>query len=558
MAPNALPPYTYLWNNGVTTASQVVSPNVTTAYTVQVQDACGQQVETGVVTVGVFNVPWSVTKIGDKQTINCTSSPVTIGVQVQFNDGVWHGDISYAWSTGATTKNINVFSTVDTSYSVTITRGCTGESVVKTFDLLVYNDPVVLYTEDTDVEDIACPGDPIQIEVQASGGYPPYTYLWDNGVTTPDMMVSPFATDTFFVTVTDICGLVEYTDHVVVPVPVPSPLVIRGVGNDTLPCENLKAHFGPAVPSGGFGWGYELTWTDFESNESYMQQIINHDTSFTIKLTDGCHADTVEKTVWAVIRGHSDLKLKLTGDTTICLGDVFTLEAEGENGGGDFKYFWNGSKSSTGRFLTVNPTESTKYTVRMTDICDTARTASMSLNVSSVTSNFDFEYIDDYSVVLTDGSWSTDSIKWYEWNIPQAGVVSNEQSPQVSLPDGKTYEATLSVINEFGCIGRSVAKIMPEYHLYLPTSFTPNSDGLNETWKIESTGIRELKLEIYDRWGEKVFETTDKNFEWNGKYKGQRLPMGSYAYRIVLFTDHDEYVHKEGSLLLMNDFEEKQ
>ena len=189
---NGLPPFTYTWSNAATTDSfQYVQPTVTSSYVVQIEDGCGFQSATEVITVGVFNVPWAVVKIGDEQTVNCTDSPVDIAVAVEFNDQIWHGDISYLWGDGTTDSTISVFSLVDTTYSVTITRGCTGESVVKTFNLYTENDPVVTFTEDTKVEEIACPGDPIEIKVSASGGYPPYTFAWDNGSPDSTTVVAP-------------------------------------------------------------------------------------------------------------------------------------------------------------------------------------------------------------------------------------------------------------------------------------------------------------------------------------------------------------------------------
>lgn len=554
---SGLPPFTYSWSNNVTDSTQYVQPNVTTAYTIQVEDGCGHQTETEVVTVGVFNIPWSVTKIGDEQTIDCTSDPVILGVDVQFNDYIWHGDISYDWSTGSTDSTIAVFSYVDTTYSVTVTRNCTGEQVVKKFKLFVENDPVVLYTEDIPVTDIACPGDVVTIGVQASGGYPPYNYEWEDGSFTPTTVVAPLLTDSFFVTVTDDCGLVDYVDHVVVNVPVAEPLVIRGIRNDTLACAQLKAHFGPAIPSGGFGWGYEVSWSDFDSFEDYTQEIVYEDTPFTVKITDGCHADTASRTVWAIIADKNDLELNVHSDTTICYGDAIVLNAKGVNGGGKYKYFWEGANNPNGNLYKVNPLQDQTYHVRVVDQCDTVRSAEINVSVSAVNADFEYEYVNDYELSLLDRSWSTDTITWYDWQLLNSGLKANEQSPLITMPNGDQDEVKLTVTNQFGCIDEATMIVRPEFYLYAPSTFTPNKDGLNETWKVESLGIREIKLEIYDRWGNKVFETKDKDFEWDGTYGGERVPMGAYAWRMVLITDNEELVKREGTLLLMNDFQER-
>ena len=555
---NGLPPFTYTWSNAATIDSfQYVQPNVTTSYVVQIEDGCGFQTATEVITVGVFNVPWAVIQIGDEQTVNCTDSPVDITVAVEFNDQIWHGDISFLWGDGTTDSTLSVFSLVDTTYSVTITRGCTGETIVKTFNLYAENDPVTTFTKDTKVEDIACPGDPIDIAIQSSGGYPPYSYTWENGALDSTTTVAPLLSRYYYVTVNDICALVDYVDSVYVNVPVADPLIIRGVQNDTLACAEMKAHFGPAQASGGFGWGYELTWSDFASLENYKQQIVFEDTPFTVKLTDGCHADTAEKTVWAVIAKKNDLDIEVTQDTTICAGEQIILSAKGIDGGGDYRYFWGNSPQATGKYYSMIPKESAIYNVRVEDMCDSVRFASIRVDVSDVTADFEYEYINDYDVVFHNKSWSADSIQYFDWNIAEAAITSIEESPVITMPDGNAYDVELMVRNDHSCTDVALVLVKPEYHLYIPTSFTPNDDGNNETWKIESLGIRELRLEIYDRWGAKLFTTTDKEFEWNGKIKGERVPMGAYTWRIVLFTDNDEYVKREGTLLLINDFQKR-
>lgn len=549
-----LPPYTFTWSNSstLTDSTQYVQPPITSSYVVQVTDACGYQTETGNVVVSVFNVPWSAAKIGDNQTISCIDDPVTLGVDIQFNDGIWHGDISYLWSTGSTDSTISVFSTVDTSYSVTITRNCTGETVVKNFRLYVENDPVVTYTENVPEDSIECPGDAVNITVGVTGGYPPYSYLWSDGTTGSFTVVAPLATETFSVTVTDVCALVEYTDEVTVNVPVPDPLEILGVINDTVPCENLKVHFGPAVPKGGFGWGYKFSWDDFETESDRIQQIIFENTSFTIKLMDGCGTDTATKVVWGIISDKTDLELELTPDTVICEGDEITLVAQGMHGGGEYLYFWENADHATDKRYRVSPSQTTTYTVRMTDQCDSVRSGEVTVGVSSVTSDFEYEYINDYDVTFTNKAWSTDSLKWHQWKVEGTALTSNELSPTLPLPDGQAYNVSLESANEVGCSDVATVLVKPEYHLYLPSAFTPGSiDNINPTWSISSLGIKEMKLEVYNRWGVKVYSTSDKDFKWDGTMDGKALPAGAYTWRIVLYTDHDEYVERRGIVNLL-------
>ena len=561
-ANDGLPPFDFEWSNGAQSLSDfdstdtiTVMPTITSSYVVTVTDGCGVQQQIDYVNVSVFNVPWSSVKIGDNQTISCIDPPVDLAVGVVFNDGIWHGDISYLWSTGSTDSTINVFSVVDTTFTVTITRGCTQEQIVHDFTLNTYNDPVITKTFDVPESDFDCPGDIQDIKVSTSGGYVPYSFSWSNGALDSTTSVGPVLTKTYYVTIHDICALVDYVDSVVVNVPIADPLVIDGIVNDTLPCPNLKAHFGPAVPSGGYGWGFKFSWDNWATVNDYTQKIVSGDEEFTIELTDGCLTDTVSKTVSAIIAVKNDLELYVSNDTLICFGDEIILEAEAVFGGGEYEFVWNTGDNRSR--IKISPTELTTYNIRLTDQCDTVRMADVVVDVSQVNADFDYEYIGDYDLKVHNNSMSTDSFAAHEWIIEGANVSSLEFDPVLALPDGNPYSVELTSTNIHGCVDIATVIVAPEFHLYIPTGFTPNNDNLNDRWTISSVGIREMKLQVFDRWGGKLFETTDKSFEWDGSVNGKRAPMGAYAWRIVLYTDKGEYVERRGSLNLMNDFQER-
>jgi gliding motility-associated-like protein len=68
--------------------------------------------------------------------------------------------------------------------------------------------------------------------------------------------------------------------------------------------------------------------------------------------------------------------------------------------------------------------------------------------------------------------------------------------------------------------------------LYTPNIFSPDGDGNNDSFKVYGTGITEMELTIYDRWGQIIFETTDINEGWNGTLHGNQLPIDTYVYRV--------------------------
>ena len=74
--------------------------------------------------------------------------------------------------------------------------------------------------------------------------------------------------------------------------------------------------------------------------------------------------------------------------------------------------------------------------------------------------------------------------------------------------------------------------------LFIPNAFSPNADGLNDTWNIPALrAYRSFELFVYGRWGQLVFRTKDNPLPWDGTYKGEKCPIGAYTY--VIKTDNE-------------------
>ena len=87
----------------------------------------------------------------------------------------------------------------------------------------------------------------------------------------------------------------------------------------------------------------------------------------------------------------------------------------------------------------------------------------------------------------------------------------------------------------------------------MPNAFTPNGSGINDFWEI--FGNRKVwkfvEVQVYDRWGEKIFESNDIHFQWDGRYRGTMMEPGEYVY-ILKLTFIDGYtVSNKGSIALI-------
>jgi gliding motility-associated-like protein len=114
-------------------------------------------------------------------------------------------------------------------------------------------------------------------------------------------------------------------------------------------------------------------------------------------------------------------------------------------------------------------------------------------------------------------------------------VFSNEDlKSQSNNGENKTYRVTAYKIGGSGISSLSnTAEAIPKPLLYIPSAFTPNGDGLNDSFGVKAEGIKSFNLQIYNRIGELVFESDDIQNYWDGSYKGKKITSTDvYVYQV--------------------------
>jgi trimeric autotransporter adhesin len=88
-------------------------------------------------------------------------------------------------------------------------------------------------------------------------------------------------------------------------------------------------------------------------------------------------------------------------------------------------------------------------------------------------------------------------------------------------------------------------------NIYIPNSFSPNGDGTNDVLKVFSYSIKEMKFVVFNQWGEKVYESTNMNMAWDGKFRGKDQPSGVYMYVAKFILLDNTVVERKGSVNLV-------
>ena len=140
------------------------------------------------------------------------------------------------------------------------------------------------------------------------------------------------------------------------------------------------------------------------------------------------------------------------------------------------------------------------------------------------------------------------------WIYVDSNFVSSAPSVQVTMTDTGNYIIKQDVIHENGC--RDSVKyevlVLPQFLGYTPNSFTPDGDGLNDTWFPSLYYWHTVDLYIYDRWGKLVYQADDPSQGWNGEFRnlGEKCPNGVYGYQMIVHDRTGRQWHYNGTVTL--------
>ncbi|MEI6766420.1 MAG: gliding motility-associated C-terminal domain-containing protein [Bacteroidota bacterium] len=560
----------------------VCSALVTTTYHVTIQSINGCSA-TDSVTVTVNSVTATITP----DTAICAGQNIAL---------IASGGTSYAWSTGGSGSFINVNPLTDHTYSVTVSAlGCTDTASV---NVAVNPLPVVNLGNDTTF----CTGGNLQL----NAGNPGATYLWQDNSTNQFFSVS--ASGTYFVNVTDetTCSFTDTIHVTVVPnadatITHVAPVCAGAASFNLTAAQSGGTWSGTGITSASAGTfnpatagpGYfVITYsiaglcgaTDTTGIRVYAVPVVNlgNDTSFCqggsvlldagnpgagylwqnsantqtitatasgtyyVQVTDAhlCAAtDTINISVLP------NMNATIAAVTPMCANAApVTLSAV--DGGG----VWSGTGITSQLPPTFDPGVAGSgnfiITYTIAGLCGDADTNTITvysvpaINATNVAPSC--PSLDNGSVSLQIVSGTAPYI--YVWNTGDTTASAAGLSPG-------TYAVT--VTDAHGCVAMhsSDLNVMVDCHgtpvIYLPNIFSPNSDGINDKLFVKGEEITSFTLVIYDRWGEKVFESSALDYGWDGTFKNKDMPAGVYVYHLNALMYGGSEVKKHGNITLV-------
>ncbi len=253
---------------------------------------------------------------------------------------------------------------------------------------------------------------------------------------------------------------------------------------------------------------------------------------YSVVITDANSCSTSASTD---VRQPVALSVTVTGTDVLCKNEqTGFVTATVNSGTAPYSYLWsNGDVTPTSNALLAN-----NYSVVITDGNGCTYSANHTIQTSmGPTANATVYYASDNSAEAHFVNQSTDSYAW-NWSFGDGDFNNVENPVHIYTQEGE-YLVGLVVTDANGCIDSTTIKVVvnPDFQIWIPNAFTPDSDYNNAVFKPKARGCKTegYSMMIFDRWGELIFESNDLETGWNGLYKNEGK-MGEliFVYRITI------------------------
>lgn len=406
---------------------------------------------------------------------------------------------------------------------------------------LYLSDVVPLQANASNDSTIICPTQGSTIDANATGGIAGYSYSWNQGIGLGKRhSVAPTATTTYTVTVIDTCGTHIATDQVTINVNTYSPVIATAPQTVKLYCP-FESTTLTASASGGAGY-YSYSWHAASGNSQSITVAPAQTTNYKVTVTDTCGITDIDSVLVQIIP-YSELKVKISNDTLVCLNEPVELLSQGLFGHGPYSYSWN-KGSWLDSTISVFAYQNKSYIVTVTDNCGYKASDTVGVYISRPVAKFGYVYDSNFLAHFLDSSQA--NIVNYFWDFGD-NTFSNSLNPSHEFQTPTSQLVKLIVTNDIGCTDSVSETIFPPLSLYVPTAFSPNGDGKNDSFAAQGIGVKKFKISIYNRWGELVFETEDIQNHWDAN----AVPIGVYVYQIYAVSLDNKPFSKSGTITII-------
>lgn len=373
-----------------------------------------------------------------------------------------------------------------------------------------------------------------------------YTYNWQHtSSTVGTQQVTPSTEGFYRVVAVNQNGCASAPDSILVTLRAP-------LSGDITPSFSICPGYPQDITAGaigGMGAPYNYSWSNGYMQSGQFSSVSANPpgtTIFAVTVTDACESTPLVLTTEVVVAPLPYPQFTVV-DGSICEPAVFELTNTTDPGMVASSYWKisDGQSFTDAMSIVTDPMMAGSYSVQLVVTSPEGCIDSITYPgflVSNPKPEAGFNWSPNpVQMFNTQVHFSSQSVNadTYSWTFEEAVPgTSTEEDPKVVFPDGETgsYEVTLIVTSVFGCRDTvtRVVDVLPEVLLYAPNAFTPDDNEYNQRWKIYMQGvdIQNFTMQIYDRWGQVIWESHDIEEEWDGTFNGVLLPNGTYTWTI--------------------------
>jgi gliding motility-associated-like protein len=483
-----MPPYTYTWSPNVSTVDSAINL-AAGPYAVTVHDA------TNCIAVVNATITEPPALSSTTQTVNADCGVSNGSAQVNATGGT--GSYTYLWSTTQTVNPLTGLAAATYTVTVTDALGC---QTTNSATVSVNNGPAAPSISASGPTTF-CQGDSVVLTSSAATGN-----TWSTGATTQSITVFTAGPYTVTQTVSGCTGPPSAATVVTVN-PIPAAPTISASGPLAF-CAGGSVTLTSSYASGN-------TWSTGATTQSIS--VTSAGTYTVSAVVNGCPSPLSAPVAVSILTA---LQPVITASKpAICPGDSVILDATTASA---TAYAWsNGASQAT---ITIYTPGSYQVTVTSNGC-----TGSDSISVGTMAALGTFQLPDSLLLCLGDSvtlDATTANATSYQW----AGISSN--APVVTIKADGVYYVTVS--NSCGSLTESSTITFNDCdcRIVMPNAFTPNGDGNNDLFgsDFKCDNAKFFDMSIFNRWGERVFQTNDLYGTWDGKYKGVMQEPGVYVY----------------------------
>jgi gliding motility-associated-like protein len=536
-------PYTYLWNTTPPQTTATADGVSAGTYTVGIIDNNGCTTSTTVtvtqpsaVTASICGSTGVSCNGGDNGTANCCA----VGGNAPY---------IYSWTpVGGNAATGTGFSAGEYTVTVTDASGCVSTASV------VIAQPAKL-TVTISGPKIVCVGSIADITATVAGGTAPYTYVWPGLASTGNTaaIIGAATAETYTVDVTDANGC---TTTAIITIQ-PPPAISVSITGQTSMCPGMSATL-CANASGGTG-GDTYLWEPGGQTTPCITVTPAATTIYTVTVTDNCGVGTnangtIRVNPYPDVNFIPDL---YQGCIPLCIVFHSTTTVAGGSAESYEWNFGNGDSSNLESPIYCYPASGV-YDVTLTVVSDSGCSATLKKPklitvfpnpVAAFAVSPQPTTILNPTIQFTNESTDSYPIIYWFWNFGDGTVdsLSNTiQDPTHTYLDTGSYCPTLVVMDEHGCVDTATNCLMidPIFTLYIPSAFTPNGDGMDDTFLAKGVYVKTFEMDIFDRWGEHLFHSNSLYEGWPGTVNGGSTISQEdvYVYKIIA-TDWENNAH---------------